>query len=117
MLPRAPADEREAQAVLEAHVAKLRDRGYDDLRRIAGEVKRRYLWGRLRLMDGPGVELDEAVGPSGALYHLATHVSWEAGLVGGDLRIEVELQEDAEPGGELSTSFALACDGTFSPGC
>jgi hypothetical protein len=77
-----------------------------------GEVKRSWFGGRFELIEGDVGELSEAVGPSGALYHLNTEAWWDAGN-GGDIRVVVELQEDAEPGAELITDFIIAPDGSF----
>jgi len=111
MRVRDPSNEPEARAVLEDHIAELRGRGYDALTKLIGTVRGRYLFGRITLYEGPGGELSEATAPSGALYHLATYVTW-ADDEGGDVSVEVKLQEDADPGGSLSTEFNLSRDGT-----
>src|SRR3954447_279791 len=107
-----PSNEPEARAVLDAHIAKLRKRGWDELRAIAGEVRGKYLWGLLTVYDGPGSELSDAVAPSGAKYDIVTGVSWAGDEVGGALAVEVKIQEAADRGGWLITEFELAPDGS-----
>jgi hypothetical protein len=107
-----PSDEADARVVVAEHIERLRERGYDDLRHIAGKATRSFLGGRVQFMDGPGTELSEAIGPSGALYHVVTDVDWHI-EEGGELQIRVEIQEDAEPGGWFDTSFLLDADGAF----
>jgi hypothetical protein len=75
-------------------------------------VKRRLLGGFLTTYESSIEDLAEVAGPSGAVYNLLTEVFWD-GDEGGDIRVMVELQEDAPPHGELMDDFIIAPDGTF----
>jgi hypothetical protein len=105
--PKPPSNPDEARSIMDAHIAALRERSYESLRAIEGNVRRSYLGGFFKVMDGEGLELDEAVAPSGALYHLTTSV-WTCD--DGELSVEVELQEDAPPGGSLTEEFEVRPD-------
>jgi hypothetical protein len=107
-----PSNEAEAQAVLESCVAAVRERGYEDLRRLAGTVRASCLGGRFQIVDGDRYEFSEETSPSGARYEIVTAVGWHEDD-GGRLSIEVKIQESAEPGGWLLTSFVLGPDGSF----
>jgi hypothetical protein len=106
-----PSNPAEAQAVLDRHVADVIERGYEGLRAIEGDVVSTHLGGLIRTMDGDGSVLAEVTAPSGALYNLVTS-AW--GNRDGSLEVEVRLQEDAEPYGQLSTQFTMKPDGTVS---
>ncbi len=105
--PKPPSNPEEARSIMDAHIAALRERGYESLRAIDGNVTRSYLGGFFKVMDGDGMELDEATAPSGALYHLTTSV-WTSD--DGELTVEVELQEDAPPGGSMCDEFEVPPD-------
>src|SRR3954470_21454897 len=85
--PTPPSNPDEARAMMDAHIAALRERGYESLRAIEGKVVRSYLGGFFKVMDGDGPELDEAVAPSGTLYHFTTSV-WTCD--DGELSVEVD---------------------------
>ena len=106
---RPPRNKAEAEAVAEAQVAKIVARGYDQLRPLVGEV-RAHVLGIDWITGGIDEELGEAVGASGALYHLVTHVHYYSEDAVG---IEVSVQEDSEPGGSLDGQWVLSKDGTL----
>ena len=106
---RPPRNQAEAEAVAEAQVAKVVARGYEELRPLAGEV-RAHVLGIDWISGGGGDELGEAVGESGALYHLVTDVHYHSDDA---VAIEVSVQEDSEPGGTLYAEWVLSKDGTL----
>jgi hypothetical protein len=114
LTPKPPSDPQEARAVLHKYVADLQARGYDAVRAVGGEVKSTHVGGFLAVMEtdhelADSVAPQEARAPSGALYHFVTSV-W-AGK-DGVLDVTVDLQEDAEPGGQLTVDFQMSPDGT-----
>jgi hypothetical protein len=105
------SDEAEAQAILDAHVETLLERGYDDLRKLAGEIRASYLRGHIKVTSGADSEWADAVAPSGRRYELFTSATWPVDA-GGPILVEAEVREADPPHGFLISEFELSPDGS-----
>jgi hypothetical protein len=105
-----PKDEPEAQALLDAHVEKLLERGYEDLRKLAGEIRASFLGGHFMVTSGADSEMSEAVGRSGTRYEVFASATWDG--TDGAILVEAEIREAEPPHGFLITEFELSPDGS-----
>jgi hypothetical protein len=90
-------DRTEARAILQAEIAKYRQRSYDELLRLLDEI-----------------DAYEVRGPTGAIYQLEVQGLWDD-RPGGNLRVMAGIDD----GGQVSAfaplvaSFILSPDGEF----